>query len=176
MAKFYEEYREEIEAVNERVKDQLVDFSGTRGEASSSGTAVFMIPGPDLRQGQVSIGLVSLLSAVVLEIAYFRVISERMKLPYEARDWIAFSVWTRIPATVLALIGALAVQLISGYQAGVTRYETLSVAGSIPFSPRPDRGVNLLHIDVYHLDAALNWLIALQTIGFREWSGKRLGT
>lgn len=176
MEKFYEEYREEIEAINEQVKDQIVDFSGTRGEASSSGTAIFISPGLDLRQRQVSVGLVSFLIALVLEIAYFRVISARMKLPYEVRDWIAFSVWSRIPAAVLALVGVLTVLLIAGHQADVTRYETFSVARWIPFPARPDRGVNLLHIDVYHLDAALIWLIALQTIGFREWSGKSLGT
>ena len=55
----------------------------------------------------------------------------------------------------------------------VANYELFSFARWIPLPIRLERDVNLLNVDVYHLDASLIWVIALQAFGFRVWSGRR---
>ncbi len=170
--KIMEEYREEIEATQAAAQEDGAVFFGAPGSGTET-TAVF-VASPQISRYHLAIAFVSFLIALVLEVAYLKIVSAGMKLPFEVRDWIAFSVWSRIPAAALALVGVLLVLLVSGYQANVTNYEVFSIARWIPIPDRPDWGINFLHIDIYHLDATLLWIIALQTIGFREWSGKNV--
>lgn len=172
--KIIEEYREQIEAAQAAGQEDGVVFIGASG--SGTETTAVLVAGPQISRYRLAIAFVSFLVALALEVAYFRIVSAGMKLTFEVRDWIAFSVWSRIPAAALALVGVLLVLLVSGYQANVTNYEVFSIARWIPNLDRPDRGINFLHIDIFHLDAALLWIIALQTIGFREWSGKDVFT
>lgn len=170
--KFLEEYREEIEAAQESARGGIVDVDGWAGSATSESTVFVSVASRGNPLFNVAIAFLALLIAVGIEVAYFKVVGSRMQLSFKSKDWIAFSVWSRIPAAVLALLGVILVLLFSGYQANIANYELLSIARWIPLPFRPDRGVNILNIDVYHLDAALVWLIALQTIGFRIWSGR----
>ena len=165
-----EEYREEIEAAQESARGGIVDVNGWAG--SGAETEVFFVtsPGLDTTLYNAVIAAFALLIALAIEVAYFRFVGSKMQLSFRTADWVAFTVWSRIPGLVLAFLGVLLVLLISGYQANVVNYESLSIARWVPLPLRPDRGVNILNIDIYHLDAALIWVIALQTLGFQIWS------
>ena len=167
-----EEYREEIEAAQESARGGIVDVDGWAGEATSERAVFVSDPGRGISLFNVAIAFFTFLIALGIEVAYFRFVGSEMDLSFKTSDWISFTVWSRIPGAVLALVGVTVVLLFSGFQANMANFEPLSIVRWIPFPIRPDRGVNIVNIDVYHLDAALIWVIALQTIGFRIWTGR----
>ena len=167
-----EEYREEIKEAQESARGGIVDVDGWAGSATSERVVFVSDPGLGITRFNVAIAFFALLIALAIEVAYFRFVGSEMDLSFKTVDWITFSVWSRIPGAVLALLGVILVLLFSGFQANIANHELFSIVRWIPQPANPDRGVNILNIDVYHIDAALVWVIALQTIGFRIWSGR----
>lgn len=167
-----EEYREEIEAAQESARGGIVDVDGWAGSTTSEQVVFVSDPGLGITRFNVAIAFFAFLIALAIEVAYLRFVGSEMDLSFKTVDWIRFSVWSRLPGTVLALLGVILVLLFSGFQANIANHELFSIVRWIPWPNNPDRGVNILNIDVYHVDAALVWVIALQTIGFRIWSGR----
>lgn len=169
---FAEEYRKEIEAAQESARGGIVDVDGWAGSGTAERVVLVSDPGRGISLFNVAIAFFAFLIALAIEVAYFRFVGAELDLSCKTVDWITFCAWSRIPGAVLALLGVFLVLLFTGFQANMANFEPFSVVRWIPIPLRPDRGVNILNIDVYHLNAALIWVIALQTIGFRIWSGR----
>ena len=171
---FMDEYREEIEAAQESARGGIVDIDGWAGSGTEERIVLVSDPGRGISLFNVAIAFFTFLIALAIEVGYFRFVGAELDLSFNTVDWITFTAWSRIPGAVLALLGVILVLLFTGFQANLANFEPFSIVRWIPIPLRPDRGVNLLNINVYHLNAALIWVIALQTIGFRIWTGRSL--
>ncbi len=110
-----------------------------------------------------------LLIKLVFDAVYFAIVATILKLEYKVRDWITFSVWSRIPAMVLSTIAVVVAVVMLGKVSDSKHYQILAFAFWLRL---PDEGSRLYDTMMYELDIALIWVVALQTIGFKAWSGK----
>ena len=110
-----------------------------------------------------------LLIKLVFDTVYFMIVGTILKLEYKVRDWIAFSVWSRVPAMALTTIAVFVAVLMLGTVSDSKHYQILAFAFWLRL---PDEGSRLYEALIYELDIALIWVVALQTIGFKAWSGK----
>lgn len=155
-------------------------LEGSREELD--GLEVYVARGPSYPVIREMTSIVFFLVGLAFEVAYFRIVSAAMSLKLKTRNWIAFSIWSHLPPAFLAFLGAVLLSLSIGNQthpfdqANYINYEVFSVLRWIAAPNTPVGGVSILGVDIYHLDAALIWLIALQTVGFREWSRKSVAT
>ena len=122
-----EEYREEIEAAQESARGGVVDVDGWAENGAVTETMIFTSPSGEITRFNLSIAALAFLIAIGIEVAYFRIVGSKLQLPFKTANWLAFTVWSRIPGTVLAFLGVLLVLLFSGYQANVANYEALSI-------------------------------------------------
>ncbi len=142
----------------------------------------FVSRGPSYPAIREITAFISFLLGLAFEVVYFKVVSVTMKLNLGVRNWITFSIWSHIPASALALFGAVLVSLSVSSQshpfgpANHVNYEIFSLVRWIASPNTPEGGMSIFSIDIYHLDLALIWVLALQTIGFREWSGRSIVT
>ena len=145
-------------------------------------SVTFVAHGPSYPVFRELTALVFLFMGLVCEVAYFRIVSATMNLNLNMRHWVAFSIWSHVPAAVLALAGVVLVSFSIGNQihpfdqANPINYEVFSLIRWIASPNTAQGGFNIFSVDIYHLDLALLWVIALQTIGFREWSGRSILT
>ena len=110
-----------------------------------------------------------LLIRLVFDAVYFTIVATILKLEYKVRDWITFSVWSRIPAMVLSTIAVVVAVLMLGAVSDSNHYQILAFAFWLPL---PDEGSRFFDVLMYQLDIALIWVVALQSIGFKTWSAK----
>ena len=110
-----------------------------------------------------------LFTKLVFDTVYFKTVSVILKLEYEVRDWIAFSVWSRIPAMVLTTMAVFVAVLMRGTVSDSNHYQILAFAFWLRL---PEERSSFYDTLMYQLDIALIWVVALQTIGFKTWSGK----
>ena len=121
----------------------------------------------------VILPIVYLMIKLVFDTVYFRIVGAVMKLEYGFRDWFSFSVWSRIPGEVLAMLVAFFAALVLGDRSDSHLYEVLAPAW---WFATPIEGSRSLKELIFYIDVPLAWLIVLQTIGFRVWSDKSLLT
>ncbi len=110
-----------------------------------------------------------LLIKLVFDTVYFAIVGVILRLEYKVRDWITFSIWSRIPAMVLTTIAVFVAVLMLGTVSDSNHYQILAFAFWLPL---PDEGSRSFDTFMYQLDIALIWVVAMQTIGFKTWSGK----
>ena len=110
-----------------------------------------------------------LLLRLVFDTVYYMIVGAFLKLEYKVSDWIAFSVWSRVPAMVLTTIAVFVAVLMLGTVSDTNHYQVLAFAFWLRL---PDEGSRFFDTLMYQLDIALIWVVALQTIGFKAWSGK----
>ena len=104
-----------------------------------------------------------------LDAVYFRIVSALLKIEFTLEDWVALSVWSRVPGIVLS-VGAVILGVITlGRLPDTEQFELLVLKRWLEL-PEFHRGN--FGIDFNNLDVALAWTIVLQTIGFSSWSGK----
>ena len=186
----FEEAREqsvlEPRALNEAesagVSKELV-FEGPEDiDGSETETFVLVSYGPLHSRFMALTAFFYFLIGLAFEVAYFRIVSATFRLNLNVRHWISFSIWRHIPAAVLAFVGVVLVTLTIGNQshpfaqANPINYEVFSLIRWIGAPSTTQGGMNIFSVDIYHLDLALIWVLALQAIGFSKWSGKKFLT
>ncbi len=119
----------------------------------------------------VAFGIVSLMC--LIEAVYFRVVGALLQLDFRLGDWFVFSVWSRVPAIALGVVAIIVGAVALGRQPDRAELEVLSLARWVDLPEARYGGENwTTYIKFDNLDASLIWVVALQTIGFQEWSGR----
>ncbi len=119
----------------------------------------------------VAFGLVSLMCFI--EAIYFRVVGALLHLDFRLGDWFVFSVWSRVPAIALGVVAIIVGAVAFGRQPDRADLEVLSLARWVDLPEARYGGENwTTYVKFDNLDASLIWVVALQTIGFQEWSGR----
>ena len=174
------EYERLIESETEDLSQHETSEIATETYTTTSFVAVGFGPShPVIRE---LTAIVFFLLGLACEVVYFRLVSATMSLNLNVRHWMAFSIWSHIPAAVLAFAGVVLVSLSIASQshpfdqANPINYEIFSAMRWVASPNTAQGGFSIFSIDIYHLDLALAWVLVLQTIGFREWSGKSILT
>lgn len=119
----------------------------------------------------VGFGLLCLLC--LFDAVYFRIVSAILKLDIRLDDWFALSVWSRVPGIALIVLSVIVGLIAFGRQPNSEELEILSLARWVELPEVHYGGENWnISVNLDRLDAHLIWIIALQTIGFQQWSGK----
>lgn len=119
----------------------------------------------------VVFGFVCLLC--LFDAIYFRIVAAVMKLEFKLGDWFAFCVWSRVPGIALGIAALVVAIIVLGRQPDSSELEILSLSRWVELPEVHYRGDSgSMAIDFDQLDGLLVWTIALQMIGFREWSGR----
>ena len=110
-------------------------------------------------------GFLGLLIAIALDAAYFRIVSSLMKLQIEFRDWIAFSIWSRVPTLCVYLIVTVLIGVVLEHPKAVYGVHFLDLKSWVTV---PD-------INVFdYIGIGLAWVLVLQVIGFNTWSRRNI--
>ncbi|MCY4128899.1 MAG: hypothetical protein OXG15_06610 [Gammaproteobacteria bacterium] len=119
--------------------------------------------------GQVSMvwwGFLGLYIMTFCDALYFFVVGSIMKLQLQMRDWLAFSVWSRVPALSLYFISTVLIGVAFGNpKALYTDFFSLNTWFDIP-----DVGNTTFSLTFDGVNAGLVWILVIQTIGFSIWS------
>ena len=104
-----------------------------------------------------------------LDAVYFRIVSALLKIEFKLEDWIALSIWSRVPGIVLSVVVVILGVITLGRQPDSEAFALLALKRWVEL---PEFHSGNFGIEFKNLDVALAWTIVLQTIGFRDWSGK----
>ena len=114
--------------------------------------------------------LISLLEAV-----YFRIVSALLNYGFTFGDWFVLSVWSRVPGITLSVVALIVAVFVMARQPESETLEVLRLTRWIELPEVKFSGLNWsISANFDHLEAHLLWIIALQTIGFSEWTGKSI--
>ena len=117
----------------------------------------------------VPVVFAGILIYALLDAVYFRIVSALLKIDFTLEDWFAFSIWSRVPGIVLSVVVVILGVIVLGRQPDSEEFALLSIKRWVEF---PEFQSGNFGIEFRNLDVALAWTIVLQTIGFRDWSGK----
>ncbi len=116
-------------------------------------------------------GLLCLIS--LIEAIYFRIVSALLNHTIMLGDWFALSVWSRVPGITLSVVALVVGVLLLGRQPESEDLEILRLTKWMDLPELNFSGENWrIGVNFDHLEAHLIWIIALQAIGFREWTSK----
>jgi len=117
----------------------------------------------------VAYTLIGLFLLFLSEALYLRVVSAILGLGLNLKQWLAFAAWSHVPGEVAVFLTTfvLGVMILVSTQFMGLEMSTLTRMIEGPSSPYHPLGYFL---DLWYL--AEVWCIVVQTIGFREWSGK----
>lgn len=109
----------------------------------------------------------------IFDAIYFAIISAFLKIGIKLEDWFALSVWSRVPGIALSVLAVIGGLIAFGRQPNSEELEILALTRWVDLPEVHYSGENWnLGVTFDQLDAHLIWIIALQTIGFQQWSGK----
>ena len=123
--------------------------------------------------GLLPFGLAILCFLCFLDAVYFRIVGAILNVDYRLSDWFALAVWSRVPWAAFSVIVVIVGLIALGRQPESDGLEILTISRwvDLPAVKYEDENWSI-GLSLEHLEASLLWIIALQTIGFREWSGK----
>ncbi|MCY4128921.1 MAG: hypothetical protein OXG15_06720 [Gammaproteobacteria bacterium] len=110
-----------------------------------------------------------------LEAVYFRIVSALLNSRFTLGDWFVLSVWSRVPGITLSVVALVVGALVLGRQSETEDLEILRLTRWIELPEVFYSGKSWgIGANFDHLEAHLIWIVALQTIGFSEWTGKNI--
>ena len=119
--------------------------------------------------GQVSMvwwGFLGLYIMIFCDALYFFIVGSIMKLQLQMRDWLAFSVWSRVPALSLSFIATALIGVVFGSpKALYTDFFSLNT-----WFDMPDVGNTTFSLTFEEIGVGLVWILLIQIIGFNIWS------
>ncbi|MCY3857537.1 MAG: hypothetical protein OXG25_01370 [Gammaproteobacteria bacterium] len=119
-------------------------------------------------------GILCLIS--LMEAIYFRIVSALLNYSFTLGDWFVLSVWSRVPGITLSVVALIMGVLLLGRQPETEDLEILRLTKWMDLPEVFYSGSNWgIGVNFDHLEAHLIWIIALQAIGFSEWTGKSFG-
>ena len=164
------------EAQLEAMIEQMEESGSPQAEIDKVRTQAELVrtvgANPIVSIGVSLLGISVAFALVVLAHAvYYLIIGKILKTEYEFADWLAFSVWGRMPAIVGAVVIILAVLLMS-QQLNATAYNLLAFSNWVTL---PNQDSLVLGQFVQTLDLIVIWTIAIMTIGYNSWTEKGYG-
>ena len=153
--------------IGESVEDDLGSLTNTVGNAFKVSFYRLISAVPTLADATFT--LVVLLVVLFVEALYLRLVSAVFGLGLKLDHWLALVSWSRIPGESLVLI--LTVVMV------VSLFVLSSLIGheSVPLKlifEGPVSSSHSLSFLLHYSFLAMLWSITVQTIGFRDWSGK----
>ena len=119
----------------------------------------------------VGFGFVCLLC--LLEAAYFRIVGALLRNEVTLGDWFALCAWSRVPGAALIVVAVTVGLIVLGRQPDEADLDFLRLTRWIDLPEVRHEGESWsIGANFDHLEAYLIWVIALQTIGFKAWTGK----
>ena len=123
--------------------------------------------------GLLPFGLAFVCFVCFLDAVYFRIVGAILNVDYRLSDWFALAVWSRVPWAAFSVIVVIVGLIALGKQPDSSGLEILTISRWVELPTVQYAGENWsIGFTLEHLEASLLWIIALQTIGFREWSSK----
>ena len=113
-------------------------------------------------------GFLGLLIVISLDAVYFRIVSALMKLQIEFRDWLAFSIWSRVPTVCVYLIVTILFGVVLENPKAMYGAHLLDLKSWVNV-PDISSGITFDYIGIGWV-----WVLVLQVIGFTAWSRKDL--
>lgn len=108
-----------------------------------------------------------------IDAIYLRIVGAIMHLEFKFGDWFALSVWSRVPGIALSVLAIVVGIIALGKQPHPDDLDILRLTRWVDLPEVHHEGENWsVGASFDHYDAYLIWVILLQTIGFKEWSGK----
>ncbi len=117
----------------------------------------------------VPVAYAGILIYALLDAVYFRIVSALLKIDFTLEDWFALSIWSRVPGIVLSVVVVILGVITLGRQPDSEEFALLALKRWVEL---PEFHSGNFSIGFRNIDVALVWTIVLQTIGFRDWSGK----
>lgn len=109
----------------------------------------------------------------LLEAGYFRIVGALLHLEIRLRDWFILAVWSRVPGVALAVLSVIVGAIALGRQPDSHELDILSLTRWVDLPEARFEGENWrVYSSFENFEASLIWVIALQAIGFQEWTGK----
>ena len=129
--------------------------------------AVAMATNPiTLIGGSAIVVVVVFFVMILLHAVYYMVVGKIVGAEYDFSDWLAFSVWGRMPLVVGAIVTVVAASII-GEQTDPNAYNVLSFAAWMPV---PNADHMFVGDFMNSLSLIVLWSIAVMTIGFNSWT------
>ena len=159
------------------------------GDDNDPSSQVTEVPRTDIRFTAIQIGeivFVMFMLVVLIPVAYgllcvmffveavyFRIVGALLNIEIKLGDWFSFCAWSRAPAIALSVVAVIVGLFSLGRQPDSDDLEILRLTRWVDLPELRRGGENWSSTTNFdHLDANLIWVIAIQTIGFQEWSGK----
>lgn len=122
--------------------------------------------------GQVLGVLIMFFVVVLLHAVYYLIVGKILKADFDFSDWLAFSVWGRMPWVVGGILILIAA-FVMDPQSAPEKYNWLAFSNYVDL---PNQGVMVLGEFVKTVDLIVLWTIAVMTIGFNNWTEKGIAT
>ena len=103
---------------------------------------------------------------LLLEACYYRLIGLLLSLEFRVIDWFRFSIWSRLPATLLSVIFTVLAESSGAFKPTLDPDNVLALAWWVNM---PDSFLQNNLGMLRRIDVGFFWVVALQTIGIREW-------
>lgn len=117
-------------------------------------------------------GFLGLLIVIALDAAYFRIVSSLMKLQIEFPDWLAFSIWSRVPTLCVYLIVTVLIGGVFEHPKALYGAHFLDLMSWVSV---PDiKVLNIGSITFDYFGLGLAWVLVLQVIGFNTWTRRNI--
>ena len=107
---------------------------------------------------------------VLLHAVYYLIVGKIIKAEYDFGEWLAFSVWGRMPMVIGSIV-VLAAVLFMAEQTDPNAYNLLAFS---TWMAVPNENNMFVGNFVKTFDLIVIWSIAIMTIGFNNWTEKSI--
>lgn len=114
----------------------------------------------------VPLTLIFLFGFFFVEALYFRLIGSFVSPDFTVGDWYRFSIWSRLPALLFSVIFTVLAKSSGAFEPTLQPDNLLALARWVEM---PDAYLRNGLFSMRTIDVGLVWVVALQTIGIREW-------
>lgn len=109
----------------------------------------------------------------LLEAGYFRIVGALLHLEITLSDWFVLAVWSRVPGIALSVLSVIVGVIVLGRQPDAHELDVLSLTRWVDLPEARFEGENWsVYSSFENFEVSLIWVVALQTIGFQEWTGR----